>query len=235
MFSHFVSIHLLTFLIFPANSFALSGTTEIYCNIKGGNLGCQTTGPTRRVMNADDISKFIDAAEVKAYITLKSRKGTERTFLIDGKSAPFKRLAEVKNSAVISELASAKTSLFHDIEKKVIKLSDELDGQASAAEFVLWDPGITYEKASRENRELQTEVEGYRKNKDTVCTSTPAFEAISKSNSRLQQTLSNVVFAWQTPGTCMNSYKIFKDNDGSVDLRQLDSATEHYKKNCKAQ
>jgi hypothetical protein len=228
---HITKIVLATLV--STTAFAAGGPAELYCNIKGGSLSCQTVGVDRKVMSADDIAKFIDAAEVKAYITLKSRKGYERTFLIDGKSAPFKRMSDLKNSASMSEIASAKTSLFNDIEKKIIKLSDELDGQSSAAEFVLWDPGLTYEKAKREQREMQIELDGYRKNREQVCTSTPAFEAVSKSNARLQQTLSNVVYAWQTPGTCMSSYKIFKDKDGSMDIRQLDTAADHYKTACK--
>ena len=109
----------------------------------------------------------------------------------------------------------------------------ELDGQAAASEFVLWDPGIMYEKSKREARDIQAELEGYRKNRDKVCTSTPAYESLSKSNSRLQQALSSIIYAWQTPGTCMAGYKIYKDREGAIDLRQLDTSAEHYKAECK--
>lgn len=211
---------------------AMANPVEIFCTIKGANLSCQSSGKTRKVLDADDVAKFVDASTINGYITLKSRKGTERTFLVDGKSTPFKRLEDVKNSASMSEIATAKTSLFNDIEKKIIKLSDELDGQASAAEFILWDPGITFDKAKREQRDMTTELEGYRSNKDKMCTSTPAYEAVSKSNAKLQQMLSNIVYSWQTPGTCMSSFKIYKDAEGAIDLRQLDNSVAHYKANC---
>ncbi len=56
---------------------------------------------------------------------------------------------------------------------------------------------------------------------------------MSRANARLQTTLSNIVYAFQTPDTCMAGYKVFKDKDGAVDLRQLDTAADDYKANCK--
>ena len=214
---------------------AAAEPVEIYCMIRGNgaNLNCQTQGKEKKVMGADDITNFVDAGEVAAYITLKSRRGVERTFQVDPKAPQYKRLADVKRSASISEIAKAKTDLFNDIEKKVIKTSDELDAQAAAAELILWDPGLMYDKAHREQRGIASELEGYRKTRDKVCTSTPAFEQVSKANAKLQATLSNIVFTFQTPSTCMASYKIFKDRDGSIDLRQLDSVADQYKENCK--
>lgn len=211
-------------------------STEIYCNIRsnGANLSCQMLGRDRKVMTPEDITYFIDSAEVAAFITLKSRKGMERTYKVDGKAPQFKRLADIKKSASISEISKAKSDLFAEIEKKVIKVSDEQDGQAAASELILADTSITYDKLMREQRALMAEVEGYRKNKDKVCTNTPAFESMSKVNSRLQQTLSNIVYAFQTPDSCMAGYKVFKEKDGSVDLRQLDSAGDYFKSNCRS-
>lgn len=213
----------------------MADPAEINCTIRksGGNLECQILGKDRKVMNAEDITNFVDAGEVAAYITLKSRKGLERTFMVDGKSPQYKRLNDLKRSASMSEIAKAKSDLFNEIEKKVIKLSDELDGQAAAAELVLYDSSITYDKFKRESRTALAELEGYRKNKDKVCTSTPAFEQVSKANAKLQQTLSNIIYAFQTTDSCMSDYKVFKDRDGSVDLRQLDTVTDHFKSNCK--
>ena len=59
---------------------------EIYCTIRssGGNFNCQTMGKERKVMSADDITNFVDAGEVVAYLTLKSRKGLERTSRVHG-------------------------------------------------------------------------------------------------------------------------------------------------------
>lgn len=228
------SSSLLTVLAFSTAS-TFADPMEIYCSIRGktANLDCQTVGKERKVMSAEDINNFIDAGEVVAYISLKSRKGVERTYMLDPKSPQYKKLAEVKRSGSISDIAASKSALFNEIEKKVIKTSDELDAQAAAAELVLWDPGLSYDKTKREERGMIAEIDGYRKNRDKVCTTTPAFEQVSKANSKLQQTLSNIVFAFQTPGTCMSSFKIFKDHDGSIDLRQLDGLSDQYKESCK--
>lgn len=215
---------------------AESQPMEIYCTIRssGANLTCQVLGKERKVMTAEDITNFIDAGEVAAYITLKSRKGFERSYLIDAKAPQYKRLSDIKKSASISEIAKAKSDLFNEIEKKVIKISDEQDGQNAAAELVLPDSTLTYDKFKREQRMANAELEGYRKNKDKVCTTTPAFENMSKANQRLQQTLSNLIYAFQSPDSCMFGYKVFKDKDGTVDLRQLDTASDHFKSNCKS-
>ncbi len=215
------------------NSFAAVAPPELSCTIKGSSMSCQIVGKERRVMDSDDVSRFVDASDSGAYLVLKSRKGLERTFMIDAKSAQFKKLRDIKNSASMSDIATAKAALFNELEKKVIKLSDDLDAQSGTAEFVLWDPSIGFEKARKEARDLQTEVDGFRKNRDSVCTSTPAFEAVTKSSARLQQSLSQIVLGWQTPGTCMASYSIYKGGDGAVDLRQVDSASDYYKSHCK--
>jgi hypothetical protein len=229
-----VSNLLLTAVVFAANS-ALAEPVEIYCTIRnnGANMNCQTLGKEKKVMSADDITKFIDSGEVAAYITLKSRKGIDRTYMVDSKAPQYKRLADMKRSGSMSDIGKAKSDLFAELEKKVIKVSDEQDAQAAAAELILYDPGITYDKNKREAFVANQELDSYRKNRDKVCTSTPAFEQISKANTRLQQTLSSVVFAFQTPGTCMANFKIFKDRDGSIDLRQLDTLGDSYKEQCK--
>jgi hypothetical protein len=225
----------LVILSLVTGQLALAEPLEVYCTIRsnGANLNCQVLGRERKVMNAEDISNFIDAGEVAAYVTLKSRKGLERTFMVDGRSPQYKRLNDVKKSASISEINKAKSDLFNEIEKKVIKLSDELDGQAATAELVLYDPSIAYEKAKRDSRTMNAELEAYRKNKDKNCSSTPAFDQVSKTNAKLQQTLSNILYAFQSPDTCMSDYKVFKDRDGSVDLRQLDTVSDFFKSNCR--
>ncbi len=214
---------------------ALAEPAEISCNIResGGSMSCQWVSKERKSMSPEDIPLFIDEAQVAAYITLKSRKGMERTFFVDGQSAQFKRLMDLKKSASISEINKAKSDLFSEIEKKTIKLSDELDGQAAAAELVKYDSSITNDKFRREMRNMTVELDGFKKNRDKVCTSTPAFEQMSKANASLQQTLSNILYAFQTPDSCMSDFKIFKDKDGTVDLRQLDSVAQKFNSQCK--
>jgi hypothetical protein len=208
---------------------------EISCTIRDNNttLNCQWVGKDRRTMTADDISQFVDQAGVMAYISIKSRKGYERIFQVDASAPSFKRLAEIKKGSSISEVARVKSEVFTEIEKRVIKLSDDLDTSAAAAELIKYDPSIGTDKLRRESRDLAGELEGFRKNREKICTSTPGFENLSKANSSLQLTLSNILYAFQTPGTCMDGYKVFKDRDGSVDLRQLESVPARYKEACK--
>lgn len=225
-------------LLIAGSSFAQTGSdiTEIYCSIRdsGVSLNCQNVlKDGRKAMTADDIPLFIDQASISAYVTVKSRKGLERTFFIEPNSPEFKKLNEVKRAASISEVSKYKTDLFADIEKKMIKLSDELDSQSNQAQLIKYDSSIALEKFRRESRGMKTELEGFQKNRDKVCTSTPAFEQLSKVNSSLQTTLSNILFAFQTPGTCMSGFKVFKDRDGTVDVRQLDTVAAKFTENCK--
>lgn len=215
---------------------AAADPAEIFCNIResGGNLSCQWVGKdARKSMGPEDISSFIDQGQVAAYVVLKSRKGFERTYFVDGNSPQYKRLNDLKKAASMSEINKSKSELFNEIEKKLIKLSDELDAQAATAELVKYDSSIAYDKAKREARAMTTELEGYRKNREKICTSTPAFEQLSRANASLQQTLSNILYAFQTPDSCMGDFKVFKDKDGTVDLRQLDGVAQKFQTMCK--
>lgn len=223
-------------LCFGFNSFASEPLTELYCVIRdsGINLNCQwVVKDGKKAMQADDLPVFIDLASVNAYVTVKSKAGYERTFLVDSNSEQFKKLNEVKRAAALSEISRFKNELFMEIEKKLIKLSDELDSQAAAASLVKYDSSIALDKFRREYHGVSSELEGYRKNREKVCTSTPAFEQISRANSGLQKSLSEILFAFQTPGSCMDGFKVFKDKDGSVDLRQLTGVSEKIIEKCK--
>lgn len=231
------SLAVLVFSATSAHGATSTGPMEIYCNIvnNGANLSCQVIGAERKVMGPEDTTSFVDAGEVVAYVTLKSRKGMERTFLIDGKSPQYRKLAEIKRNGSISEIAKAKTDLFAEIEKRAIKTSDNLDNQALTAELILYDPSITLEKLKTQSRKTMDELQAYRENKEKACTSTPAYENITRANARFRQTLSNFVQAFATPETCMSEFKVFKDKDGSVDLRQLNNAVDYYRDSCKVQ
>lgn len=208
---------------------------EIYCTIRdnGSNLNCTWMGKEKKTMSADDLASFVDSSAVLAYVTVKSKAGMERTFMPDPKSLPFKRLSDVKKSGSISEISRAKLDVFSEIEKRVIKLSNDLDTQASQADVVKFDASITGDKLRHEIRDMSKDLDGYKKSKGNLCTSTPEFEALSKTNATLQTTLSNILVAFQAPGTCMESFKVFKDRDGTVDLRQLEGVGKSFQDNCK--
>ncbi len=232
---HFLLLALSTFVGVQMTWAADTG--EIACNIRdaGGSISCQQLGPNgvRRVMTAEDISTFIDQGQVAAYITLISRKGYERTYLIDGNSPQYKNLGNVKRSASISEINKAKSDLFNEIEKKLIKVSDDLDGQAAAAELIKYDPSIANDKFRRESRQMAIDLDAARNNKERTCASTSTYEQMAKANSSLQGTLSNILYAFQSPDTCMSDFKLIKDKDGAVDLKQLESVPQKFQAQCK--
>lgn len=208
---------------------------EIVCTIRdsGTSLNCIWGGKEKKALTSDDVSAFIDQAAIFAYVTVKSKKGHERTFQPDANSLQFRRLSDLKKNGSVSEVSRAKLDLFSEIEKKVIKLSEELDAQASGADLVKFDASITTDKFRLEMKDQQAELESLRGAKTKLCTTTPQFEAVSKANASLQTTLSNIIVAFQTPGTCMEGFKVLKDRDGTVDLRQMDGIGKTFIENCK--
>jgi hypothetical protein len=208
---------------------------DVYCTIRdnGASLSCSWNSKERRSLTVDDIPTFVDMAGVNAYMTVRSKKNFERVFVTDANAQQFKRLNEVKKGASVSEIARVKSEIFSEIEKRLIKLSDELDSTALSTDFIKYDPSVGTDKMKREMKPQMAELEGYKKNKDKACTSTPVFEQMSKANSKLQATLSGILVGFQTPGTCMSDFKVFKDKDGSVDLRQLDGVASKYAEVCK--
>lgn len=222
-------------VVSAAGATAHADPIEIYCEHRSGaaNLECQIVGKDRKAMSPDDVTAFIDSIPTGAYVSVKSQKGVERTFLVDPNAPELKKLSETKKSNVVSVIARAKADLYDQIEKLVIKHSDDLDARMAQTDLVLIDPSIGYSKFKRESKQMVADLDGYRKNRDKVCTSTPAYEQLSKGKASLQQTLSNILYAFQTPGTCMADFKVFKDKDGAVDIRQLSEIGNSYRSRCK--
>jgi hypothetical protein len=210
---------------------------ELYCMIRssGSSLNCQwiSKDGDRTLMKPDEIGTFIDQASVIGYITVKSKAGFERIFEVDANSDRLTNLKSFRKMASQTEINRYKNDLYAEIEKKVIKASDDLDASAASMDLVKYDPSIALDKYRRESRTVRTELEGYRKNRETVCSATPAFEQVSKVNSALQKSLSGILYALQTPGTCMDDFKVFKDKDGTVDLRQLDVVPDKFMEKCR--
>ncbi len=228
----FIAFH---FLFGAGVAQAAERPVEISCSIRetGQSLNCIWIGKEKKTMTSDDVQAFIDHAAVFAYITVRGRKGMERSFHPDSNAIQFKKLAEVRKVGSISEISRLKLDLFADIERKVIKLSDELDSQALQGDLVRFDASVTGDKFKAEIRDMTKELEAFKASKDKLCTTTPQFEALSKTNTSLQTALSNILVAFQSPGTCMEGFKVFKDKDGSVDLRQLADIGKSFLDNCK--
>ncbi len=218
------------------SAYAEDGPNEIFCTIRDGgmNLNCQwIDSKDRRTMTPDDISTFIDRSLVNTYITVRSKKGMERTFQVDANAAPLRRLNEMKKLASISEVGRAKLEAFAEMEKKAIKLSDEMDSAAMRAELLKPDSSIVNEKFKRQMRPMSVELTTLRTKNERLCTVTPEFERVTKTNVKLSETLSSLLHAFQQPDTCLDGFKLSKTQDGSVDLRQLESLGKAFQEKCK--
>jgi hypothetical protein len=214
-------------------------SNEISCVIRptGTSLSCNwvksIVGNDRKSMTPEDISAFIDKAAVQAYITVLSKKKLERTFLVDNNHPAFRRIAELKKSASIGEISHAKLDLFSEIEKKTIKVSADLDEAVAASDLIIADPSVSREKFKTDLHDAAGELDALRDKKDKLCTATPAFEQITRANQHLQKTLSSLVYAFQNPNSCLTDFKLVKDREGEVDLRQLDNIGPQFIEKCR--
>lgn len=230
----FSKIILMLTTLFASSLLAQDKMVEIICTIKdpGASLLCVWSGKEKTAFTSDDIPVFIDQAYTKVYITVKSRRGHERTFTLDSTSTQFKRLTDIKKSGSASDVSKAKQDLFSDVEKMIVRLSDDLDAKSLSAELVKYDASVTTERYKKELSETSRELEAFLAGKNQLCVATPHYENINKLNMSLQVALSNVLVAFQTQGTCMESFKVKKDGNGLVDLSQLDGLSQSYKDNC---
>lgn len=153
-------------LLISSISSAQVDPADIYCTIRetGAHLNCQWVGKdARRSLSPDEIAQFVDRSEVAAYISVRGRKGVERAFYVDPDAPQFRKLSEIKKTGSISEISKAKNDLFSEIEKKAIKISDDLDAQMSTAELVKYDNSFAVEKYKRELRKLDQELLTFKK------------------------------------------------------------------------
>lgn len=150
----------ISILLVATSAHAQVEAAEVYCTIResGMNLSCQWVGKERKAMNADDIVQFIDKAEVAAYLSVKSRRGYERVFFVDPESPQFRKLSELKKTGSISEISKAKNDLFAEIEKRSIKISDDLDAMTPTMELIKYDGSVAVDKYKRDLRRLDNEL-----------------------------------------------------------------------------
>jgi hypothetical protein len=166
-------------LALSSSALAQVEASEIYCTIRetGAHLNCQWVGKeARRSMTPEETAQFIDKAQVAAYMSVRSRRGMERVFMVDADSVPFKKLAEMKRTGSISEIARAKFDLFAEIERKAIKISDDLDAQNSTMELVKYDSSIATDKYKRELRHMDQELVNLKAELDQRSASNKAYE-----------------------------------------------------------
>lgn len=208
---------------------------DVGCTIRtnGKNLDCIIMGKERRVMNPENIGEFLNAGET--YITVTSKMGVKRLYKIDKNATQYKDYEKVRDEGSITQISNAKMSLFEAVEKKLVQLSDFQDEKDSKAELVIYDPGRTYTGMLNQKRALAAELQAYMTGKESGCAKSPEFEKAQDTNDKLTSTLSNMISAFHSQGTCLSDFKVFKSRNGRVDLSQLDVLPGQFKQNCRIQ
>lgn len=209
---------------------------ELFCHVheNGKALDCSfLDGEVRRDLSDQDLLIFINKAINGAYLTVRSKKGLERTYQLDPNVPEFKRFIELeKNHASTREIGQAKLDIFGSIEQKVIKISDALDTSAPQADMVRSDPSIANQKFKSEFSELESE----KKKLEKTCRSENVdkqLEAISAEKRNLAHYLSILLRTMKDPGSCTESFALKTERDGSVGLDQINGLSKLFQENCR--
>jgi hypothetical protein len=209
-----------------SSAFAERLIPELFCTIAdaGQNLNCQYKDKrdSTRAFGDQDIIAFIDKAMDGAFMTVRSKRGFERTFEVDPGSAPFKNLRDARKSEGVSNLARIKLDLFSELEKKAIQISDGLDTVFVQTDLLKYDPAVANDKCKMDMK-LFTSGATYEKN----------LETLTAENKALAIYLTSLIKAFKEPGSCLDDYKVEVAQDGSVELSQLQGLSQAFKNRCK--
>lgn len=199
---------------------------ELFCTINsnGEDLNCQYKDKrdSSKVFSDDDIISFTDRSMTGGYITVKSKRGFERTFEVDPDSHQFKQLREAKKNLGVSELAKVKLETYQDLERKAIQVSDGLDAIYVQSDMLKYDPAIAADKCKMDMKLYSSGV-NYEKN----------LESLSAENKTLSIYLTSLLKAFKDPGSCLSDYKMDVSADGTVELSQLQGISQAFKNRCK--
>ncbi|MBC7691616.1 MAG: hypothetical protein H7222_07585 [Methylotenera sp.] len=211
---------------------------EIFCEVfaTGKALSCQyLDGETKKPMNDQDLLTFVNRATKGAYLTVKSKKGLERTYQLDANGAEFRKFAEISKTASTRELGQAKLDVFSAIEQKAIKISDALDTSAPAADLVRSDPAIANEKFNHEIRALNAEKTRLEQtcNVPTDKNVDKELESLTQEKRSLTHYLSILLKTMKDPGACTESFNLKVDKDGSIGLSQVTQLSNIFQEKCR--
>lgn len=209
---------------------------ELFCNIRkeSATLNCQYfNGQTKRPLTDQDIIDFVDRASVSAYLTVESRAEHERTLAIDPSYANFKSLADTIKSGSASEIARAKFDIFAEIEKRVIKISDDLDTSLSAQNFIKYDPSVTNDKYRRELEFVTGQTIQGIKSAATNCATEQQLATLASDNRALSTELTRIVNAMRSPTSCLGDQPFQVQPDGSMDLNEVKNLSLAFTDKCR--
>jgi hypothetical protein len=202
---------------------------ELFCVISagtggGGGITCQYKDrkDSSKPFSDEDILSFMSRAERGAYITVRSKRGFERTFEVDPTAPEFRRLAEARKNAVASEIARLKLDIFQSLESKAIQVSDGLDTIFIQSDLLKYDPAVATDKCKMEMKINNTQV-AFEKNVETV----------RAENKALSVVLSSLIKAFRDPSSCLSGTSFAVGDDGSIDLGQLQGLAQSFRTKCK--
>jgi hypothetical protein len=205
---------------------ALAAPPELFCTINsdGQGLSCQYKDrrDSSKAFTDEDIGAFIEKATNGAYITVKSKRGFERTYEVDPSASDFKRLESSRKSETASEIARQKLDIYSELEKKAIQVSDGLDTVFIQSDLLKYDPAVAYDKCRQDMGSSATNS-AYEQN----------MEVLRSENKALSVFLTSLIKAFKDPSSCMADFKLNVAADGSVDLSQLQGLAQAFKNRCK--
>ncbi len=199
---------------------------ELFCviNKAGEGLNCQYKDrrDSTKEFADDDIINFIDRANVGAFMTIRGKRGFERTFEVDPAATPFKKLRDAKANSSVSEMARLKLELYTDLEKKAIQISDGLDTVFIQSDLLKYDPAVASDKCKMDMKVYSSQAT-YERN----------LESLTAENKALSIYLTSMLKAFKEQGSCLGDYKIDVSADGSVELSQLQGIAQAFRNRCK--
>jgi hypothetical protein len=209
----------------PALAAKEEAIPELSCSIaeNGSSLGCQYVKGTERKIFVDrDIAPFIDRASLGAYLTVKSKRGFERTYEIDPGASIFKKLSDLKKAGSAAEVGRQKLDIFSEIERKAIQVSDGLDTIFIQSDLLKYDPSIASNKC-RSDMRVYGDRGALEKN----------LEALSEENKALSVYLTGLISVFREKGSCLADFNLSVSDDGTVDLSQVQALAKAFRQKCK--
>lgn len=216
---------LCTVTLISQTALAADVLPELFCSItESSGLRCQYKDKknSSRAFSDLDVTDFITKSAAGGYITVKSKRGFERTFEVDPSYVQFKKITEKRDSAGTTELARMKLDLFSEMEKKAVQISDGLDTIFVQSDLLKYDPSIAIDKC-RLDMKASTSGTAYEKN----------VESLQAENKALGVFLTGLIKAFKDPTSCLSDFKIHVTSDGSIDLEQLQGLSQAFKNRCK--
>lgn len=199
---------------------------ELFCTINdaGEDLVCQYKDKrdSSKAFGEEDIISFVDRVMNGGYITVKSKRGFERTFEVDSASPPFNRLKDARKSSGMSEVARMKLETYQNLERKAIQVSDGLDAVFVQQDMLKYDPAIATDKCKMDMK-VYSSGATFEKN----------LETLTAENKALSIYLTSLLKVFREPGSCLGDFPITISSEGTVELSQLQGLAQAFKNRCK--